>query len=180
MYLKNFFIYPCSVPVTSCSRICPTLSLGNDFIICKNNFKDTSLNATIGFDSYLWEDGSTSSTYVLDVNSLSPDGIYWVQANKAGCPTASDSIHIKFLELNKEDVPNLITPNNDNLNETFSISSNDEIILEIYNRWGKLIYISDNYKNNWNTSNISEGIYYYYIRGNHCKNESKGWLQIIR
>ena len=45
-------------------------------------------------------------------------------------------------------IPNLITPNNDGINETFEIGSNQihatGVQLKIYNRWGSQIYASHN------------------------------------
>jgi gliding motility-associated-like protein len=67
-------------------------------------------------------------------------------------------------------IPNVFTPNGDNqgLNEYFYIQGNEGFPgsrLEIYNRWGDLIYEDDSYDNNWNGQDFVEGTYYYiYLR----------------
>ena len=66
-------------------------------------------------------------------------------------------------------VPNIITPNGDNTNDYFVIRNNsdyDKISLQIYNRWGNLIYESDDYQDDWNGLDLEgnpvvEGVYFY-------------------
>ncbi len=75
-------------------------------------------------------------------------------------------------------IPNAFSPNGDGYNDYFVISSNnsrtEESTLEIYNRWGTLVYRSDgtNYQNDWDgTGNVSNmvsigddlpnGVYFY-------------------
>lgn len=66
-------------------------------------------------------------------------------------------------------VPNIITPNGDNTNDYFVIRNNsdyDKISLQIYNRWGNLIFESNDYQDDWNGVNmngdpVSEGVYFY-------------------
>ncbi|PWE00744.1 T9SS type B sorting domain-containing protein [Marinilabilia rubra] len=75
-------------------------------------------------------------------------------------------------------IPNAFSPNGDTKNEYFEIKSNNSITeessLEVYNRWGTIVYRSDgkNYANDWDgTSNMSSmvsigedlpnGVYFY-------------------
>jgi gliding motility-associated-like protein len=86
----------------------------------------------------------------------------------------------RTIEVPKLDIPaNIITPNNDNINETFEIAERGAK-LEIWNRWGKRIYKTDNYQNEWgNQKEIAAGIYYYFFRtpsGAECK----GWIQVMK
>jgi len=91
-----------------------------------------------------------------------------------------------------ESIPNTITPNNDGINDFFSIRNiksypNNEII--ITNRWGELIFSSQEYQNNWagtyqNSSlPVPDGTYYYLLNLNGLTGESvnkSGFIQIIR
>lgn len=73
-------------------------------------------------------------------------------------------------------VSNVITPNGDGKNDTFVISQKG-VRVEIYNRWGKLMYQSDNYPSDWG-KNVSNGTYYYLLTtpsGSKCK----GWLEVM-
>lgn len=75
-------------------------------------------------------------------------------------------------------VPNLITLNNDQKNETFQlpdISKVDE--LQIFNRWGNKIFESQGQVEAWRPENIQEAIYFYQVRykdGFSCI----GWLMV--
>ncbi|MBX9853728.1 MAG: gliding motility-associated C-terminal domain-containing protein [Cytophagaceae bacterium] len=76
-------------------------------------------------------------------------------------------------------IPNMVTPNNDGLNDKFYIKSiTPNTHVEIYNRWGEKIYENDDYKNDWNGAGYSEGIYFFVIRINSKKHS--GWLQIVK
>ncbi len=74
---KNVVIFPT-----------PVVELGNDTSLCSQNM--LLLNAGSGFDSYLWQDGSTDSVYFADTS-----GIYWVQVTNI-CGTSSDTIRVTF------------------------------------------------------------------------------------
>ena len=83
----------------------------------------------------------------------------------------------QFFDGNNITVSKVVTPNQDQWNEYFTINEITDcgflINLKMYNRWGALIYQSDNYQNNWNgTSNKSSfgtsnkvptGTYFYVI-----------------
>ena len=71
----------------------------------------------------------------------------------------------------------LITPNNDGINDFFNldaIQSSPNNHLDIYNRWGRLVYSEENYRNSFDgTSNVNftiakdnklpDGVYFYVI-----------------
>ncbi|GAB4128433.1 MAG: hypothetical protein OHK0045_18050 [Raineya sp.] len=73
--------------------------------------------------------------------------------------------------------PNAITPNGDGVNDTFEIAEANSKI-KIWNRWGKLIFKSDNYKNDWGKDAVS-GTYYYFLEspsGVNCN----GTIQVLK
>jgi gliding motility-associated-like protein len=85
------------------------------------------------------------------------------------------------MALNDVYIPNVITPNNDGKNDVFVID--DKLIyseLKMYNRWGRNIYESKKYSNNWDGSEVAAGVYYYSIIDECNQNEYKGWLQLIK
>lgn len=93
-----------------------------------------------------------------------------------GIDTATGCADTAYLDLNSQDLsdfnfPNVITPNNDGVNDIlrFDIDFND-VKFSIYNRWGTLVYESNNTKAGWTVSsivgtNLSEGVYFYIIDG---------------
>ena len=82
------------------------------------------------------------------------------------CSASSDSVMINIQKCQPL-IPNVITPNGDGKNEHLAIkhlSSYPKSGIEIYNRWGNLIYQSSDYKNDWPIeNNVSDGTYYYII-----------------
>jgi gliding motility-associated-like protein len=57
-------------------------------------------------------------------------------------------------------VPNTFTPNGDGINDFFTIKGRDikTFKLYIFNRWGQLIFESDNMDNQWNGTYQSEPV----------------------
>ncbi len=81
-------------------------------------------------------------------------------------------------------VPNIFTPNADGTNDTFVVGCLEPgtATLEVYNRWGRLVYDSGTgqYLNQWNGGGLAAGLYYYYLRLNYAPTPFKGWVEITR
>ncbi|MBC7450672.1 MAG: gliding motility-associated C-terminal domain-containing protein [Cytophagales bacterium] len=76
-------------------------------------------------------------------------------------------------------VPNLITPNGDYKNDRFEIRDLPEgTYLEIFNRWGDLVYKNENYKNDWKGEN-QNAVYYFQTRPQESCGAFKGWLNVV-
>ncbi|WMJ75422.1 gliding motility-associated C-terminal domain-containing protein [Cytophagaceae bacterium ABcell3] len=94
------------------------------------------------------------------------------------------------------DLPNLITPNNDGYNDFFVPLSEplnvESVLFNVYNRWGALVYSSnDNINLDWDGKNfegydLKEGVYYYSaevtyrrrLRKEDQVKTLKGWVHI--
>lgn len=78
-------------------------------------------------------------------------------------------------------IPNLITPNKDGLNDLFAIKnlSIPDWSLEIYNRWGALVYCAEEYRNDWGSNNVSDGVYYYHLKHRFNGTAHKGWVEVL-
>ncbi|MEI6348045.1 MAG: gliding motility-associated C-terminal domain-containing protein [Bacteroidota bacterium] len=77
-----------------------------------------------------------------------------------------DTISKSYTVITKIVIPNVFTPNNDGMNDTFTVDGLqyiDGAILKIYNRWGRVIYTDENYKNTWNGNEAADGIYFYIL-----------------
>jgi gliding motility-associated-like protein len=76
-------------------------------------------------------------------------------------------------------VPNIFTPNGDGVNEVFFIRNIPEnTALVITNRWGKEVYKSNAYANDWDGGETVDGIYYYHIAL--ADQAITGWVEIHR
>ncbi|MDX2305767.1 MAG: gliding motility-associated C-terminal domain-containing protein [Microscillaceae bacterium] len=88
------------------------------------------------------------------------------------------------IEDNQSPLPNIITPEDNNINNTFNIDpltppvDRKNYQLEIYNRWGNTIYKSENYENEWGVG-IEPGVYFYLLTspsGVKCR----GWVEVVK
>jgi gliding motility-associated-like protein len=83
--------------------------------------------------------------------------------------------------------PNVITPNNDGNNDYIFFPKylgNIAYNFYVYNRWGKIVYQSDESSNSWYGdhqigTNLSDGIYYYIINTSIENINFSGTIQII-
>jgi gliding motility-associated-like protein len=80
-------------------------------------------------------------------------------------------------------IPNVFTPNGDGSNDVFFIRNlpQEPAVnqLTITNRWGKQVFVSENYKNNWDGTDAADGIYFYRLQVSDDK-PMTGWVEIIR
>lgn len=61
-------------------------------------------------------------------------------------------------------IPNIFSPNGDQTNDAFVIDGWQGFPgsrLEVFNRWGTLVYEEDNYQSNWRGDDLAEGTYFY-------------------
>lgn len=62
-------------------------------------------------------------------------------------------------------IPNVFSPNNDGENDTFWIEGilGTTNSVKIFNRWGQLVFEANNYRNNWDGRDVSDGTYFYEV-----------------
>ena len=124
----------------------PTVSLGNDTIICSGNPIKFDFSNT-GF-TYTWNTGLVSPQFQIDTT-----GNYSVVASTS-CGSAADAVFVKVF--NCEHcilVPNAFSPNTDGINDEFRAISGCPITIFhmiIYNRWGQLVFESSDINEGWN------------------------------
>jgi PKD repeat protein len=88
-------------------------------------------------------------------------------------------------------IPNVITPDaTESKNDTFTIQAGTDpqrtpadlglkTGLVIYNRWGKEVFKTEDYKFDWKAGNVDGGIYYYEVSVQTYAT-CKGWLHVIK
>lgn len=163
----------------------PIANAGIDVTILEGT--TTQLNAT-GGGTYVW----TPSVGLSDTSISNPIAnpmvttTYFVSVTSdEGC-TSTDSVTVTIIPTIH--FPDGITPNGDGKNDTWVIDYIDEYpnhVVEIYNRWGELLYRSTDYKNDWNGTyngeNLPVGTYYYVIELNDDKTKPfTGPITVLR
>ena len=133
-----------------------------------------------GTYSILWNDGDTNY-----LRFLNQSGIYNITLTNQ-CGIISDSFKLDFIDCNVEPIiPNIITPNGDGYNDFFYIKNTEywNIDVQIFNRWGTIVYQNNTYKNTWDGKDLADGVYYYIIKAtnnNGYKKEYKGSVTVLR
>ena len=160
------------------------MNLGRDITFCENDVIYKTLNATTtGVSSYLWQDESTSPVFIAE-----QPGIYSVTVSNI-CMSVSDSIEIKTKDCSVLEIwfPNAFMPDGDGINDIFKPEINDPELLKeyemtIYNRWGNLIFTTQDYLTGWNgkdhrNKTCSEGVYTGIIK--YKNNEGRDFIRRV-
>jgi gliding motility-associated-like protein len=123
-----------------------------------------------------------SNTQVTNLQS-GQNILQWTISNGA-CPVSYDDVIIVIKDLT---IPNGFSPNGDGVNDNFEINGLGDytnVKINVFNRWGNLVYDSDDYKNNWNGKNMSgedlSDDTYFYTLEIPKRNTIKGYVVIKR
>jgi gliding motility-associated-like protein len=150
-------------------------------------------NQSLYADRYLWDFGDgTSSTLENPVHEYTKPGSYNIKlfAFNNSCATAVVQGQYVINADNTMFVPNTFTPNADGINDLFEISIANiaSYQLQIYTRWGELIFQSKNISQKWDGTTAGNkampaSTYYYLItalgvNGNAIK--KSGFVTLIR
>lgn len=126
--------------------------------------------------SWILGDGATSTLNDF-VYHYSEDGTYTVVFSAVNdyC-SYTEEIILPIVTIR---IPNVITPNEDGLNDALVVEASDQVNLKVYNRWGNLVFSDEDYQNNWTTTSLDGGVYFYKVD---VKNENvcKGWIHVVK
>ena len=154
------------------------------FYLCSTEIAEIEFENPLGYDSILWK--QNDSILIANTSNLFlPKGMYQLEIlDNNNCFIHSD-FEVKE-GIGDLLMPNIFTPNNDNINDfleliEYSCITNFEIT--IYNRWGKQLFQSFEPNFKWKGEGIPDGIYYYDIQLTNTSEDEKrvkGWFQIAR
>ena len=122
-----------------------------------------------------------ADSLLVDNTSITPlfTGIYTIDFIDDCGLTGSTVLEVVVCET---EIPNIFSPNGDGINDIFIIRGTEGFPnsrLEVYNRWGGLVYENDNYQSAWRGDDLPEGTYYYvYLRNDGEK--FAGYFQLVR
>ena len=158
-----------------------TVNLGPDTVLCDG--KILKLSAEVPYCDYLWQDGSTQPIYIVRGS-----GTYSVEVSNR-CFSHWDAMNVDYEHCAQElYLPNAFTPNDDGKNPVFLpiFSYPDEIEeyrMEIYNRWGGLLFRTEEPTFGWDGANAMDGVYVVLVqyKFRHGKPKTvKGSVTLIR
>jgi gliding motility-associated-like protein len=150
---------------------------------------------------WAWDFGDgTTSTDSMPFHTYHDVGDYTIQLIVTSGLECMDTLEVDVSVVEGLIVPNVFTPNNDGWNDVFDVRTSNvgPFKIEIYNRWGNVVFETTSPQISWDGSTAAgtaaaAGTYFYVISradlnsGNAINNEldnfnyqETGWVQLIR
>ncbi len=154
----------------------------------------TTLSIDASYTNISWDNGSNASS--IDLLSNATVNVSALDVN--GC-AATGTFALNLPECAALVIPNIFSPTNDSLNETFhlvfsadgSTTAVANYSMQIFNRWGTLVFETTDPNNNWNGTingnDAATGVYFYIVEAKYANGESillpeqrSGWFHLVR
>ncbi|HWZ15721.1 MAG TPA: gliding motility-associated C-terminal domain-containing protein [Mucilaginibacter sp.] len=197
--LNDKDVVNCAITVAGCTTPVP----GNDIIIRINPLPSVSFNPNpvvsngsgvrlepiISGDimSYSWtpSTGLNSTTIRSPIANPGNTTVYQLHVISASGCDAMASVTVNVIK--SLDIPSAFTPNGDGINDLWNIKYlNDyaKSTLDVFNRYGQLVFHSVGYSKPWNGTNngsqLPAGVYYYMIDLKNGTKKISGEVSIIK
>jgi hypothetical protein len=130
----------------------------------------------------------TMTSQQTETHQYNQDGLYTIVislSDSNGCATScsKETRSIKIF------VPNVITANNDTLNDRLTVfesfnnrwksyTGSISFSLNVIDRWGNQIFQTNNSVDGWNAENVSSGLYFFLITFG--RNRYSGWVSVLK
>jgi gliding motility-associated-like protein len=149
----------------------------------KNTGTASAVPCNPGNYTYLWDDPAAQTSAVATGLAA---GTYHVLISGPNFTCPAFDVIVGDSSCTPFSVPNVMTPNGDGINDHFLITGLEKgTALTVYNRWGNVVYTSNNYDNDWDAANLTDGVYFYVLNlptaefANGKDDPSRGFVQII-
>lgn len=139
---------------------------------------------------------------VLSFSSLFTQN-FWVVKYETVCNYEASWSYFVDAEICEVEIPNVFTPGDEYNPDEIDPATGDPLgnnnfyirglvkndgtprfpgsSLQVFNRWGTLVYENSNYMNEWNPKDVAEGVYYYVFKFNRSTPEFfEGYVHIVR
>ena len=165
----------------------PTVNAGPDFYVLEGGTTTMQASATGNQLNYVWSPSIylDDPTILLAACSPKTDTQYVLKVTDINGCINSDTVNVKVL-FNPQ-IPNVFSPNGDNINDTWVIKYLDsypDCIVQVFTRSGQPIYYSNGYSVPWDGryrgKPLPIGTYYYIIKSEMSKKLLSGSITIIR
>lgn len=139
-----------------------------------------------GGGTYVWSTGSSNSS--ISVTPLLSTSYCATVTSVAGC-SSEQCILIEVIEKSSLTIPNVFTPNGDNVNDVFFIDSHNisSFDLQIFNRWGQLLFSADAPSKGWDGktdgTTVPDGTYMYILKAKGADNtiyDKQGTINVFQ
>jgi gliding motility-associated-like protein len=149
----------------------PTISiLGGGLINLGESVNLTVIPISASF-SYFWSPSSGLScvSCAQPIASPSESTWYFVSVTDANGCQATDSVFVEVDPSSSLYIPNIFSPNDDGNNDIYLVRGKgvSQFLLQIYNRWGQLVFESNDIENGWDGTKdgnpFNQGVFVYKI-----------------
>ena len=131
--------------------------------------------------------GDSTGVTVLTRQLIDSMRFYVTALDSNGCEDM-DSVTILIIDPPLIKIPNIITPNGDDENETWNLIDIPDLFLYnivITDRQGRRVYEAKDYQNDWNAVDqngnaLPNGVYFYYMKNSKTQKVYRGYIQVIR
>jgi gliding motility-associated-like protein len=164
-----------------------TADAGPGLIVFEAN--SATINPVVTGDnlSFAWSPPTflNSTTIKNPVTTPKNDITYKLTVTGNNSCSAADTVRVTVLKTPV--IPNAFSPNNDGVNDVWNIqylSSYADASIEVYNRYGGVVYRSIRYNKPWdgtyNGKPLPVGVYYYIIDPKYGREKITGSVTILR
>ncbi len=157
-----------------------SLLITGNTLICENGVTTLTANGDNAI-TFNWSTNEFTQTIHVET-----EGLYSVIVNNGGCTTQ------KFIEVKKiteninSNFPNVLTPNNDEVNDIINLSNYNfsEVEFTVYDRWGTQKFKTSKINDVFKADNCNDGTYFYTLNYKNTCNDNlikiKGNLSVFR
>lgn len=165
----------------------PVINAGPDRFLLEGGTTALLGSGTGNNISYVWTPATSLNNPVIvqPVTNTIDDITYTLKGTSADGCSASDDVFVKVLKT--PTIPNTFSPNGDGIHDKWEIKyleSYPGATVEIYNRYGQLLFKSVGYSKPWDGtfkgSPLPAGTYYYIINPKNGRQQMAGFVDIIR
>jgi gliding motility-associated-like protein len=127
----------------------------------------------------LWY-SSLNSSLPLDTNTVLENNVVYFASRIINSCESEQRIQVKVFT--NCEIPKGVSANGDGLNDWLDLSFMNGVELQIFNRYGMVVYTKSNYYKEWNGKDINSnslpsGVYYYVIKNTNNENKT-GWIYL--
>lgn len=165
----------------------PTVTAGPDEYVLEGGFVTLQGSGSGNNLTYLWTPNQYMDNNLSPTPKVSPpDDIYYtLTVTSSDNCTAKDQVFVKVLKAPV--IPNIFSPNGDGVHDRWEIaflSTYPGCTIDIFNRYGQLVYHSVGYDKPWdgtiNGKLAPVGTYYYLVNPKNGRKQVAGYVDLIR
>lgn len=167
----------------------PEITVPGDFLVCAGDPVVATVSSNLQNSTFVWMPGNLTG----NTNTLVSGGsqMVYVYAQNGNCVSEIDSFFVDRSLACTMEVPNIFTPNNDQVNDYFSLVSYSGLVslhIVITNRWGNVMQEYNQPGFQWdgkdlNGNAVTEGVYFYNLvakTGSGQELKQQGFVELFR